>query len=61
MGEGLTSIGYHDFLDGSILALWGRVSKAGEKTHPPHSQQAEAALDCSVSQHPKRKTDKKSV
>lgn len=54
-GWALTSIGHHDFLDWSILALRGGVGKAGEKTRPPHSQQAEAASDHSVTQHPKRK------
>lgn len=57
-GGVLTSVGHHDFLYWSILALWGRVGKAGKKTCPPHSQQAEAALDYSVSKHPERKRKK---
>lgn len=53
LGRGwcLTSIGHHDFLDWTILALRGRVGEAGENARPPHSQQAEAASDYSVLKH----------
>lgn len=57
MGGLLTSISHHDFLDWSILALWGRMGKAGEKTHPPHSQEAETTTDYSVPHHPEGKKE----
>lgn len=53
-GWGLTSIGHHDFLDWSILALAGSVGEAREGAGPLHGQQAEAASDHSVAQHPER-------
>ncbi len=57
-GRGLTSVGHHDFLDWSILALRGRVGVAGENARPPHGQQADAASDHSVPQHPKKRKNK---
>lgn len=56
IAKGLTSISNHDFLDWSKLALWGRVGQAGEKTGPPHSQQAEAASDYSVPEHSEKES-----
>lgn len=54
----LTSVSHHHFLDWSILRLRGGVGEAGEKTHPPYGQQAEAALGRNVPQHPKRQGKK---
>lgn len=54
----LTPISHHDFLDGPVHRLRCGVGEAGEDTRPPHSQQADATLDCDVLQHPGRQRGK---
>lgn len=56
MGGVLTSVGHHDLLDGSILALGRGVSVA--ETGPPHGQQAQAAAYRHVPEHPGEKEKK---
>lgn len=52
--KSFTSVGHHDFLDGSVLGLWGRVGGSGEETRPPDGEQAQAASHCCKPQHPDR-------
>lgn len=53
----LTSISHHYFLDGPVHRLRCGVGEAGENAGPPHSQQADATLDCDVLQHPRRQRE----
>lgn len=55
----LTSISHHYFLDGSVHRLRGGVGKAGENARPLDGQQADAAFDCDVLQHPRRQRGEK--
>lgn len=55
----LTSISHHYFLDGPVHSLRCGVGEAGENARPPHSQQADAASDRDVLQHPRRQREKK--